>query len=284
MEQNLQLTALDGYPLNATLYEAAPDTDVRHAAVLCSGGTIQARAYRRFGLWLAARGVPLLTYDNRGIGGSRPARLRGFDAGFEDWADFDCPAAITWLRKRYPHAELIGISHCIGGLVLPCARHTDLLSRYLFIASHTGYYGDYHRRWRWLMTPALHVLMPALTRLFGYFPGRAFGMGADAPARFTYQWARRRTPHFQADTARYAAALERGCDARGRALALTFADDAFVTERGTRRLLDYMPGIDAELRVIEPREVGLRDIGHFGFFRTSAERALWQTAADWIQQ
>jgi predicted alpha/beta hydrolase len=70
---------------------------------------------------------------------------------------------------------------------------------------------------------------------------------------------------------------------RGRALALTFTDDGFATARGTRRLLEeHVPQISAEQRVIAPRDAGLKRIGHFGFFRRSAEQGLWRPAAAWL--
>lgn len=278
----MRLVSLDGYVLGATLFEVAPGTAPARAATLCGGAAIPARAYRHFAAWLAARGVPLLTYDNRGVGASRPARMSGFHAGFEDWSDYDSAAAIAWLRERYPGAELIGIGHSIGGFVLASARNAELLGRFLFVATHTGYWGDYHPRWRWPMALMWHGLMPALTRLCGYFPGRALGLGADIPADFAGQWARRRTPAVRYEGERAAACLARCRRLCSRALALTFTDDGFATAQGTRRVLEHLPGVAAEHRVIAPRDAGLASIGHFGFFRASAERSLWPAVGDWI--
>ncbi|HSA88804.1 MAG TPA: alpha/beta hydrolase [Burkholderiales bacterium] len=278
----MRLVASDGYALGAVLFEAASGKAPAHAAMLCGGGAIPARAYRRVAAWLAARGVPFLTYDNRGIGASRPARMSGFNAAFEDWSDYDCAAAIAWLAQRYPGAELIGVGHSIGCWVLASARNTGSLGRFLFVAPHTGYWGDYHPRWRWLMALMWHGLMPALTRLCGYFPGRALGLGADIPAGFAGQWARRRTPAVRYEGERAAACLERCHRLRSRALALTFTDDGFATAQGARRMLEHLPGVAVEHRVIAPRDVGLASIGHFGVFRASAERALWPAIGDWI--
>jgi predicted alpha/beta hydrolase len=250
--------------------------------VLCGGGGIPARLYRRFAAWLASRGVPVLTYDNRGIGASRPARMRGFDAGVEAWSDHDCAAAIAWLRTRYPGGELIGIAHSIGGLVLTSARNAESLARFLLVGVHTGYWGDYHPLWRLPMTLMWHGVMPALTRLCGYFPGRLVGMGSDLPARFAGQWARRTTPAIRYEGERFDACLARGRSVRGAALALTFTDDGFATARGTRRLLELFPKVEAQHRVIAPRDAGLGGIGHFGFFRASAEGTLWPAVHDWM--
>jgi predicted alpha/beta hydrolase len=282
VEHSVRLVAQDGYFLGASLFDTAPGTVPAYAAMLCGGGAIPARAYRRFAAWLAARGVPTLTYDNRGIGASRPARMSSFDAAFEDWADYDCCAAIAWLRASYPNARLIGIGHSIGGLVLASAPNAGLLDRLLLVATHTGYWGDYHAHWRWPMALMWHGVMPALTRVCGYFPGRALGMGADIPGGFARQWARRRTPTVRYEGERAAACLARCGRLRSRALALTFTDDGFATAQGTRRMLAHLPGVAAEHCVIAPRDVGLASIGHFGFFRASAEESLWPTIGNWI--
>lgn len=283
MEQTLRLTAPDGYVLGATLYGAAPSAAIGRAAVMCPGGGAPARIYRHFAAWLADRGIPVLTFDYRGIGRSRPARLRGFGALFEDWVEQDCAAAIDWLRRSYPNAELIGIAHSIGGLILASAPNAGQLSRFVLVGAHTGYCGDYHPRWRWLMTATWHGLMPALARLFGYFPGRALRLGEDLPAGFARQWGGRRTAQFDAREARTTACLARCRALRGRALALVFTDDGFATARGTRRLLeDHLPGIAAESRAIAPRDVSLKRIGHFGFFRRTGQDALWPPVTEWL--
>lgn len=282
MEQALSFAAQDGYPLGAVLFGAQDGTEAAQAAVFCCGGGIPARVYRRFAAWLAARGIPVLVFDYRGIGRSRPAAIRGFEASIEDWAELDCAAAILWLRSRYPRAELIGIAHSVGGLVLASAPNASELRRFLLIGVHTGYCGDYHPRWRIPMTLMWHYLMPALVSVVGYFPGRALRLGEDLPATFARQWGARRTPELEAGGARVAECLMRCRTLEGRALALTFTDDGFATVEGFRRLMGLVPRIAVEHRVIAPSDAGLASIGHFGFFRQGAEGTLWQPATGWL--
>jgi len=277
VEIPLQLAARDGFALGAVLHEAPEGGEPGRAALLCGGGGIPARVYRRFAAWLAARGVPVLAFDCRGIGRSRPAKLRGFAATLEDWAELDCAAALDWLRRRYPRAELAGIAHSIGGLILAGTPNAGEIGRYLLIGVHTGYCGDYHPRWRLPMTLVWHGVMPALARTLGFFPGRALRLGEDLPGGFALQWAARRKPEIQAS------GLKRLRRREGKALALTFTDDCFATERGTRRLLAHLTRLSIEHRVIAPRDAGMARIGHFGFFRREAERALWPPAADWLR-
>ena len=74
----MRISALDGYELGAVLYSARAGAAPRRAVVLHGGAGIAAQRYRYFARFLARAGVPVLTYDYRGIGLSRPATLRGF--------------------------------------------------------------------------------------------------------------------------------------------------------------------------------------------------------------
>jgi predicted alpha/beta hydrolase len=277
----LRLHAYDGYELAAWLYAVPAAVNPRRVAVFHSGAGIPAARYRRFASFLAESGIPTLTYDYRGIGGSRPESLRGFRAGTEDWAEYDCGAAIGWLREHFPSAQIIGIAHSIAALIIGGAHNSAEQARLVIIGGHTGYYRDYDPRYRVLMTALWHGFMPAVTLLAGYFPARRFGLGEDLPARMALQWASRRTPDLRptgtgVGLERVQALLDRCASLQRPALLVTISDDAFATSAGTKRLLQYYPRL-FPLQYIDftPADAGLRRIGHFGFFGRAAGAALW---------
>ncbi|MCD6041797.1 MAG: alpha/beta hydrolase, partial [Burkholderiales bacterium] len=245
------------------------------------GAAIPAARYRRFAAYLAASGVPALVYDYRGIGLSRPRALRGFRASIEDWAEHDCGGAIAWMRSRFPNAEMIGVAHSIGALLAGGAPNSGDQDRLVLVGGHTGYYGDYHPRYRVPMTAVWHALMPAITLLFGYFPARRLGLGEDIPARIALQWASRRSPDLRPSDigpgfARVQTLLDRCAALQRPALIVSISDDAFATEGGVKRLLSYYPRLFPLERVMyTPADAGTRRIGHFGLFGRRAGAALW---------
>jgi predicted alpha/beta hydrolase len=277
----VRLRAHDGYELGGSLY-AAPGTQAqpRVALVHCGGGITAAR-YGRFAQYLASRGIPTLTYDYRGIGLSRPATLRGFRASIEDWAEYDCAGAIAWLRRRYGAAEIVGIAHSIGTLLAGGAHNAMDQSRLVLIAPHTGYYGDYSKRYRLLMALLWHGLMPVITRLVGYFPARRLGLGEDLPASFALQWAARRSPQLRptgtdAGAARVRMLLDRCAALQRPALLVSISDDSFATPAGMRRLMAYYPRLSPLQHLqFSPADAAVRRIGHFGFFSRQAGAVLW---------
>ena len=279
-ERPLRIRALDGYELGAVLYSACAGAAPRRAIVLHGGAGIQARRYRHFARFLARSGVPVLTYDYRGIGLSRPSSLRGFRPVIEDWAEYDCSAAIGWLRERFPRAELVGIAHSVSALLFGGAHNAAEQARMILVGAHTGYYGDYHPLYRVPMAALWHGLMPALTRLFGYFPARRLGLGDDIPAGIALQWAARRSSDLRPAGAgpgdeRTRRLLERCAALERPALVIRFSDDAFATAAGMRRLLAYYPRLSPQYLVFTPAGSGVRKIGHFCFFGRRAGLALW---------
>ena len=81
----------------------------------------------------------------------------------------------------HPAAELVAIAHSFGTFLVGGAPNVAEISRFVFIGAHTGYFGDYLRRYRLPMTAMWHGVMPVLTRIVGHFPARALRLGEDIP-------------------------------------------------------------------------------------------------------
>lgn len=280
--------AQDGYELGGLFHQGAADEGSPRVALVHGGAGIPATRYQHFAAFLADAGVPTLTYDYRGIGMSRPVALRGFPATLEDWSELDCAAAVSWLRRRFPHAEMIGIAHSVGALLLGGAANAGEQARLALICGHTGYYGDYAKRYRLPMMAFWHALMPTITRVVGYFPARRLGLGDDIPAKVALQWAARRSPELPPASgapgeSRARKLLERCAALQRPALVVSIADDAFATAAGVRRLMACYPRL-SPLQHIEftPADAGVRRIGHFGFFGRRAGIALWPRVLGWL--
>ena len=68
--------------------------------------------------------------------------------------------AIAWLRQNFPSSEIVGIAHSIASLIVGGARNSADQRRLVLVGAHTGYYGDYHQRYRNL--PFIGVLKPEI--------------------------------------------------------------------------------------------------------------------------
>src|ERR1700747_1988781 len=130
---DLWVTARDGYQLAAT--EFLPGGPPRVAIVINSATAVPRRIYRGFATYLAERGFAVLTYDYRGVAGSRPKSLVGFSARMRDWAALDVTFAREHARARWPDLQLATVGHSFGGQAIGLLPNNDLISRTLMIAA-----------------------------------------------------------------------------------------------------------------------------------------------------
>jgi hypothetical protein len=179
----VEFEAADGYLLHGHHWPVADDDGRRPAVVLCAATGVAARYYGRYAAWLASHGLPVLTFDYRGIGASRYGSLRGLRATKHDWGALDTDAAIRQLAALYPQRTRVGVGHSIGGFCLGLAPSNVLLSRLLLVGSQYAYWPDYAPAHRFGYFMRWHVLMPLLAATFGYFPGKTPRLAGGSAAR-----------------------------------------------------------------------------------------------------
>ncbi len=268
------LQAADGLAVNATIFDAVDvvGTPAAGAIVIAPATGVAQGFYRAFAQGLASSGVTAYTLDYRGIGRSRPQRLRGFEAGFEDWI-LDIDGVFVHALDR--HARVGFVGHSIGGLLGVLGDHAVSLQGLALIGAQTAYWRD----WRWSqrlpMVLLWHGLMPLLTRAVGYFPARALRLGEDLPRNAALQWASRpwRDPF---DTPQCRRSLARALPP---VHLLAASDDSFATAAALQRVQALITGAAVSQHIVEPASFGVARIGHFGVFRQQ-HRALWPRLRD----
>lgn len=272
--------AVDGYGLQATLYLPSTNTPVSAGVVLNSATGVHRRFYARFATYLADHcGYAVLTYDFRGIGGSRPRSFRAFDARLRDWPQLDMPAAIDWMKQEVNPPRLFLIGHSAGGNLIGLVPNLSLVDAAVLVAAQLGYWRLWPASIRYALAATWYFAVPVLSRLFGYVPGW-LGAGQHWPHGIATELARWcRQPDYlfgdpSLDTGQYA-------EFDAPMLAVTFADDPHATRAASEHLLARFPRARITRRHVQPEEIGVRRIGHFGFFRPYCE-PLWEQCARWL--
>ena len=65
-------------------------------------------------------------------------------------------------------------------------------------------------------------------------------------------------------------------------LSLSFTDDEYMSARNVESIHGFYAAAPREMRRLDPRDVGEKRIGHFGFFRRPFAEKLWPYAGDWL--
>ncbi|CDF83363.1 hypothetical protein PKB_2016 [Pseudomonas knackmussii B13] len=252
-----------------------PLGEMRGAALIVPAMGVEQRFYAAFAGWLAERGYLVVTFDYHGMGQSRRGSLREVKANVVDWGRLDCSAVLSAVAEAAGDKPLYWIGHSLGGQILPFVDGRARITRAFSIASGSGYWRDNTAGLRsraWLLW---HLIAPVVTPLLGYFPGRRLGIVGDLPRGVIEQW-RRWCLHPQY-------ALGEGEQMRIRysavhtpIVSLSFTDDEMMSQRSTEALLGFYQSAPKVNRRIAPEQLGVKRIGHFGFFRPQFAESLWE--------
>lgn len=282
----ISFRASDGFELKGHVY-GDPAT-ARAGLLIAPAMGVEQRYYADFAQWMAAQGWLVLSFDYRGMGASRPAEMRGSLKGLEAdirlWAERDASAALDELDRRLGGAErpIHWLGHSLGGQILGLLPNRERVSRAITVGSGSGYWRENAaglRRYVWWLW---YVIVPLSLPLFGYFPGRRLRKVGDLPRGVMAQWRRWCLDRDYMMGEGGAALRAQYAALRTPMLSLAFTDDEFMSRRNTESLHGFYAGAQPELRRIAPADVGVRRIGHFGFFRKHFEASLWPQVSAWL--
>ena len=273
----VEFAARDGYRLAGTLYR--PKAPNRRAVLFQAASGVKQEYYGKFAEYLAGRGFAALAFDYRGIGRSAPPKLRGFQARMRDWAEKDIGGALDYLARATHGARLIGIGHSFGALAFGLVPGNERYVAAMTVGAQSGYWKHWRGKGRIGMWVLTHVVLPAMSRLYGYVPSRIFGQGEDLPAGVAREWASWcRHPGYlvgalgaQEAYASFAAPLR----------VYSIADDSYAPPAAVEAFLGFYPNAPRSRVDVDPARHG-GPIGHFGFFRERHRETLWRDAADWL--
>jgi len=273
--QNLSIRARDGLELAGTSF-GDPSSD--SVAVINSATAVPRGFYRHFAGALATAGYRVITYDYRGIGGSRPATLRGFPAAMRDWALLDMAGVLDWVAAEHPQARVVLVGHSVGGQIAGLVGGAHNIAGMATMSSQSGYWKLQGAEQKLLVAMHVHLTFPVLTSIFGYLPWRKFGSSEDLPHGVAKEWARwcRDPKYLLGDTS---LPLERYQQFAAPVLAYSFSDDKWGTSRSVDAMMSAYPNLQRQH--VEPHLAGLEALAHFGYFRPAAS-TLWPDVIEWL--
>ena len=264
-------------PLAARVYRQDPDA--RRVVIINSATAAPQSFYRHYAWALSDAGYVVVTYDYRGIGGSRPASLSGFTAKMRDWALLDMAAVVDWAQSRFSPEHTFMIGHSVGGQVAGLLDNTRHIDAMITLSAQSGHW----RLQGGLQKPAValhvYVSLPLLSHLLGYIPWSWVGSGEDLPKHVALEWSgwcRNRNYLLDDDTL----PLDRYRSFDAPVLAYSFDDDNWGTAQAVDAMMSAYPNL--ERRHAAPADYGLEAIGHFGYFRPQS-KALWAEGLEWLE-
>jgi len=237
--------------------------------------------YRELSLHMAGQGWTVVTFDYRGIGGSRRGRAKACDVRLADWGEKDLAGAIEWSQRELRPRRFVVVGHSMGGQIIGLAPNHDKLHAVLMIGAQKGYWKYWDGHWRYVVSGFWRVL-PVLVKVFGYLPMWPAGC-EDLPPRVALDW--QRWAMYSDFLDEHQRSLgDRFQKFRSPILAISFMDDPlYAPPRAVRALLDIYVNAPSQHRRYVPRELGVSQIGHSGFFVAGVCPKLWESTLEWLE-
>ncbi|PQO96746.1 alpha/beta hydrolase [Pseudomonas frederiksbergensis] len=278
--------AADGFLLGGFTWRHPHQDPTRPVVIVNAATSVRCRHYSRFADYLFANGFDVITYDYRGIGESRPASLEGLEASWSDWGALDFEAMLQRAQREFAGQPINVVGHSFGGCAAGLGASGHLIRRLVTVGAQFAYWRDYAPTHRWRMFAKWHVVMPLITMLCGYFPGKRLGWLEDTPAGVVRDWSTPSNRYEKRPSGRLIHARTGRlpfANVSAQTLAISLSDDPYGTIPAIERLLGYLTGSTNTHLRITPGDIGEEEVGHFAFFRSAYQATLWPIALSWLQ-
>jgi predicted alpha/beta hydrolase len=277
--RNITIAARDGFPLAATLFN--PSRPAVFLTVASALG-VPRKYYASFARYILKFGIATVAFDYRGIGDSGPAWRQDAKGGFTALGEHDLDAVLHWTQALTSNqAPLCFIGHSLGTVAFGLAPANRLASRAISVASGNCYSGLQPFPYNIIRSLFWSTIVPHLTRMHGYFPGRLAGVKlGNLSESIAIELAQLcKSPDFVHRSGKKVAETFLGY--QGNMWALSFTDDKFMSRQAVDELHKKFSTAVLKRSHLSPSDFGLSSIGHFGAFRRGSEH-LWDRMAKWL--
>src|SRR5207253_2858361 len=127
--------AADGFVLGGFTWRHLHAGAERPVVIINAATSVRCRHYFRFADYLFGHGFDVIVYDYRGIGESRPASLRGFNASWSDWGALDFEAILQRARREFPGQPIDVVGHSFGGCAAGLGASGHLIRRLVTVGA-----------------------------------------------------------------------------------------------------------------------------------------------------
>lgn len=275
--KRIDILTKDHYSLAAHLFE--PQISNQKVLLINSATGVKQQIYFSVAQFFADHGFTVITYDYRGIGLSKPHKMRGFEASMRVWGTTDYKALTDYIKSNFEDYKKYCLGHSVGALILGMNPDSEIFEEFIFVGTQNAFVGNLRLKTKIEAYLGFGIVQPLFTLLLGYFPASWFGLGESLPSGSAFDWRililnKKSTNNLLEKSADFSKKL------RQKVLVIWAEDDAWLTEKGVKSLLENTyANLRPTYRHIYTSESEKGEIGHVNFFR-SYNRKLWKILLD----
>jgi len=277
-----KIICVDQFAIAATTY--TPTTEIKGAILIGPATGIKRQFYASFASFLAEKGYGVITFDNRGIGGSLIGNIRNVDASLQCWGEKDMPAAFEQLKKEFPNNNYHLVGHSAGGqLVGLMPNAMDFTSIFNFACS-SGQLKNMSALGAAKAHFFMNFFLPLSNVFFGHAKSQWFGMGEPLPKAVAQQWRKWCNGAGYVKTS-FGKTVHNHLydDLSIPSMWVNAVDDEIAIDENVQDMLTVFTKMNAETLTLSPKDYALDEIGHMKFFSRKSQ-VLWTHALNWLER
>lgn len=270
---SLFIKTQNGNKLSVTQF--IPETTPKGLVVISSATGVKQTLYFKMADYLRQHDFAVYTFDYGGIGASKFESLKKFNTSASLWATNDLEAVIQYAKKKHMDAKLCIMGHSIGGQLIGLAPSSKYANGIVLVAAQTGFWKLWRGFDRFKMFITWYVLIPVLTKLFGYFPGKKIGTSEDLPKDMALEWRKWCcSPNYLFD---HVSNAEQSYNSIKCPIhSYSAQDDNYAPKITVDWLTNRYKNISITRTHLIPKKLGGSKIGHFGYFRSKNKSSIWR--------
>lgn len=271
----------DQFTLSVHIFE--PENSNQKILLINSATGVKQQIYFSFAQYFAEKGFTVMTYDYRGIGLSKPEKMRGFEASMRTWGTTDYKAVTHYIKINFPNHQKFCLGHSVGALLLGMNQDSEMFEEFIFVGTQNAFVGNLKFKTKIEAYMGFGIIQPLTTTLLGYFPANWFGLGESLPSGSAFDWRtlilnKKSTNKLLENIDDFSRNLTQNV------LVLRAEDDIWLTEKGVKSLLENTyPNLKPTYRLVKTSESEKRIIGHINFFR-SYNKKLWNIILERLEE
>lgn len=157
--------------------------------IAAAAGVLQS-FYQKLARYFQANGISVITFDYTGIGKSLHEPIKKENSSLLNWGNRDLEAVIKYTIETFPGHKIILLGHSLGGQLIGLAPSSCLADKIIFIAAQSGYWKFWKGVAKIRMWVNWYLLVPALTKGFGYLPSKKISRMESLPKNVAIEWAK----------------------------------------------------------------------------------------------
>ncbi|MBS1737237.1 MAG: alpha/beta fold hydrolase [Bacteroidetes bacterium] len=242
--------------------------------IIASAAGVLQSFYQKLAQFFQSNGISIITFDYSGVGESLHGNIKKENSSLKNWGNRDLESVIKYTIETYPRHKIILLGHSIGGQLIGLAPSSYMADKIILVAVQSGYWKFWNGVTKIRMWANWYLLVPILTKVFGYLPSKKFSRMESLPKNVAEEWAKwcRSSdylfPYFSEDRLYFN-------KVKCNITSIGIDDDFFAPKKSVEWLTAKFENASIKSLHFIPKNFKALKIGHFSLFTEKFKDSIW---------